>query len=79
MHAVHATQSICSPFRMSMPVGQTATQRRQSTQSPVVLPFLPRGSPRLSSYATTSESSTGHDEGGRVRLRRAIGGVILLS
>jgi hypothetical protein len=44
---------------MSMPVGHTTTQRRQSTQSPAPFaPFLPRGSPRLVSYPTTSECSS---------------------
>ena len=44
---------VLMPLRMSMPVGQTATHRPQSTQSPspaalASTPFLraPRGSPR---------------------------------
>ena len=43
---------------MSMPVGHTATHRPQSTQSPVVLPSLPRGSPRLASYPITRVSES---------------------
>ena len=34
MQAAQAMHSYCSPSRMSMPVGQTATQRLHSTQSP---------------------------------------------
>ena len=50
MHAVQARHSICTPLRMSMPVGHTTTQRLQSTQSPApAVPFLPRGSPRRAS------------------------------
>jgi hypothetical protein len=50
MHCVQCTHSICSPLRMSMPVGQVVTQALQSMQSPMVsgrgsVP-LPRGSPR---------------------------------
>ncbi len=35
MQVAQPMHSICRPLRMSMPVGQTWTQRRQSTQSPV--------------------------------------------
>jgi hypothetical protein len=41
MHWAQAMQSSWRPFRMSMPVGQTTTQRLQSTQSPLVFPFFP--------------------------------------
>jgi len=50
MQLVQPTHSSWVPFRMSIPVGQTATQRKQSTQSPVVVPAFPRGSPRFLSY-----------------------------
>ena len=47
--------SSCSPWRMSIPVGQTLTQRSQATQSPAPgEPGLPRGSPRAQSYPMTS-------------------------
>ena len=54
MQAAQPMHSYCRPLRMSMPVGQTWTQRPQSTQSPspaalASTPFLraPRGSPRF--------------------------------
>ena len=61
MHWVQATHSICSPSRMSMPVGHVRTHAPQSMQSPsgglspacswamAFLPRLARGSPRLGS------------------------------
>ena len=58
MQCVQAMHSNWRPLRMSMPVGQTATHSPQSTQSPVVLPSLPRGSPRRASYPITSVSES---------------------
>jgi hypothetical protein len=55
MHSAQVMHSSCWPSRMSMPIGHTATQALQSTQSPMVSPaasaFLTwreRGSPRQS-------------------------------
>jgi hypothetical protein len=55
MHSAQVMHSSCWPSRMSMPIGQTATQALQSTQSPIARPsaaaFLTprvRGSPRQS-------------------------------
>ena len=53
MHSAQLMHSSWLPSRMSMPIGQTATQALQSTQSPTLRPcasaFLRpdwRGSPR---------------------------------
>ena len=53
MHWVQWMHSICSPSRMSMPVGQVRTQAPQSMQSPAPVgrsfTWCARGSPRLGS------------------------------
>ena len=53
----HPTHSSCSPLRISIPVGQTCTHRRQLMQSPAPVdpsrPGAPRGSPRAASYPMT--------------------------
>ena len=54
MQAVQLTHSSWMPLRMSMPVGQTVTQRWQSTQSPVVAAPVAcaRGAARLAATAS---------------------------
>ena len=65
MHSAQVMHSSCWPSRISIPMGQTATQALQSTQSPTDCPaaetFLAcreRGSPRQSLYVTVNEFSS---------------------
>lgn len=57
IQAVQPMQSSWSPCLISIAVGHTAMQRLQSTQSPLPITLsLPRGSPRLTSYPTSTVS-----------------------